>query len=65
MEAGPSATDVDVEGIDRDRVTSWMAEAIPGCEPPFTFELIAGGRSNLTYRVTDAAAPPSPSAGPR
>jgi aminoglycoside phosphotransferase (APT) family kinase protein len=53
MEAGPSATDVDIEGIDRDRVTSWMAEAIPGCEPPFTFELIAGGRSNLTYRVTE------------
>jgi aminoglycoside phosphotransferase (APT) family kinase protein len=53
MEAGSSGTDVDVEGIDYDRVTSWMAATIPGCEPPLTFELIAGGRSNLTYRVTD------------
>src|SRR6202023_2182878 len=27
--------------------------AIAGATPPFRFELIAGGRSNLTYRVTD------------
>ena len=26
-----------------------------GCELPLAFELIAGGHSNLTYRVTDAA----------
>ena len=26
-----------------------------GSVPPYAFELIAGGRSNLTYRVTDAA----------
>ena len=32
-----------------------MAATVAGSEPPFTFELIAGGRSNLTYRVTDAA----------
>src|SRR5580658_4410656 len=43
-----------VEGIDEERVTAWLAEAI-GAEPPVAFELIAGGRSNLTYRVTDAA----------
>jgi aminoglycoside phosphotransferase (APT) family kinase protein len=54
MEAGPAATDVDVEGINRARVTSWMEEFVPGVEPPLTFELIAGGRSNLTYRVTDS-----------
>jgi aminoglycoside phosphotransferase (APT) family kinase protein len=53
MKAGSSGTEVDIEGIDRDGVTAWMAEMIPGSEPPFTFELIAGGRSNLTYRVTD------------
>ena len=28
-----------------------------GREPPLTFERIAGGRSNLTYGVTDARAP--------
>ena len=26
-----------------------------GAKAPFTFELIAGGRSNLTYRVADDA----------
>ncbi len=53
MKAGSSDTEMDIEGIDRDGVTGWMTETIPGSEPPFTFELIAGGRSNLTYRVTD------------
>jgi aminoglycoside phosphotransferase (APT) family kinase protein len=43
-----------MEGIDEDRVTAWLAGAI-GAVPPVAFELIAGGRSNLTYRVTDAA----------
>ena len=43
----------DVEGIDRQRVTGWLASAVDQAQPPFTFELIAGGRSNLTYRVTD------------
>jgi aminoglycoside phosphotransferase (APT) family kinase protein len=55
MDAGSPTTDVDVEGIDRDRVTEWMAATVPGATAPFTFELIAGGRSNLTYRVTDDA----------
>jgi aminoglycoside phosphotransferase (APT) family kinase protein len=30
-----------------------MAANIAEVEPPLSFELIAGGRSNLTYRVTD------------
>ena len=55
MTAGSSDTDVDIEGIDREAVTGWMSAAVAGSEPPFTFELIAGGRSNLTYRVTDGA----------
>jgi aminoglycoside phosphotransferase (APT) family kinase protein len=54
METRPSDED-DVEGIDRARVTEWMATTIAQAKPPFTFELIAGGRSNLTYRVTDHA----------
>jgi aminoglycoside phosphotransferase (APT) family kinase protein len=32
-----------------------MTSAISQAKPPFTFELIAGGRSNLTYRVSDHA----------
>ncbi|GAA4701255.1 phosphotransferase family protein [Pseudonocardia yuanmonensis] len=37
-----------------ERLGPWLREKL-GLEPPFTAELIAGGRSNLTYRVTDAA----------
>jgi aminoglycoside phosphotransferase (APT) family kinase protein len=44
-----------VEGIDVKRVSDWLIENVEGTAPPFGFDLIAGGRSNLTYRVTDAA----------
>jgi aminoglycoside phosphotransferase (APT) family kinase protein len=43
-----------VEGVDVPRVTAWFEAHIPGAVPPLSFELIAGGRSNLTYKVTDA-----------
>ncbi len=41
-----------VEGIDESPTTEWL-EANVGLKPPVTFELVAGGRSNLTFRVTD------------
>jgi len=44
-----------VLGIDVARVSAWLVENVEGLESPFTFELIEGGRSNLTYRVTDAS----------
>ena len=43
------------EGIDAARVTAWFAEHAPSAEPPLDFRLIAGGHSNLTYKVTDSA----------
>jgi aminoglycoside phosphotransferase (APT) family kinase protein len=43
-----------VRGIDTDRVSSWLSEHVEGAAAPFQFALIAGGRSNLTYAVTDA-----------
>ena len=43
------------EGIDTARVTAWLAEHIADVEAPFRFDIIAGGRSNLTFAVTDAA----------
>jgi len=58
MDAAPNAdpsSDEEVEGIDRGPVTDWLAANVAGAVPPFAFDLIAGGRSNLTYRVTDAA----------
>ena len=44
-----------MQGIDEPKVSAWLAEHIDGAEAPFEFTLIAGGRSNLTFRVVDAA----------
>lgn len=43
------------EGIALGPVTAWFEEHVPTVRPPLRFELIQGGRSNLTYRVIDAA----------
>jgi aminoglycoside phosphotransferase (APT) family kinase protein len=42
------------DGIDRDGVEAWFALNVPSASPPLAFERIAGGHSNLTYRVGDA-----------
>ena len=42
------------DGINADRVSAWLTDNIDGTVQPFSFALIAGGRSNLTYKVTDA-----------
>jgi aminoglycoside phosphotransferase (APT) family kinase protein len=44
----------EIEGIDLPRVSAWFEANIPGYSPPLELELIAGGRSNLTYRCVDA-----------
>ena len=44
-----------VRGIDEPKVSAWLDASIPGIRGPYRFELIAGGRSNVTYRVVDAA----------
>jgi aminoglycoside phosphotransferase (APT) family kinase protein len=43
------------EGIDRTGVEGWFGQHVEGVELPLSFERIAGGHSNLTYRVDDAA----------
>jgi aminoglycoside phosphotransferase (APT) family kinase protein len=46
----------DLPGLDLARLTEYLAQAAPGLvRGPLTAELIAGGRSNLTYRVGDGA----------
>ena len=45
-----------LEGIDMVAVTAWLADRLENLETPLDFELLAGGHSNLTYRVTDRAA---------
>ncbi len=44
-----------VEGIHAENVTSWFEAHVSGVTVPLTFELIAGGHSNLTFGVKDGA----------
>ena len=44
-----------MQGLDVDRVSRWLTDHIDGADGPYEYELIVGGRSNLTFRVTDAA----------
>ena len=43
----------EVEGIDSAKVTDWLVANIDGVVAPFEFSFISGGRSNLTFKVTD------------
>ncbi|MEM7338356.1 MAG: phosphotransferase family protein [Actinomycetota bacterium] len=49
-----SAAQHPTEGIHGENVTAWLAQRTE-IEAPLTFDLIAGGRSNMTYTVTDAS----------
>ncbi len=45
------------EGLDLDALRTWLDSASPGLlSGPLEAELIAGGKSNLTYTVTDGSA---------
>ncbi len=49
---GPDVSGLDVPGVDVPGVSRWLEHNVPGACGPFSFEAIAGGHSNLTYRVT-------------
>jgi aminoglycoside phosphotransferase (APT) family kinase protein len=52
----PSADETnEVQGVDVAKVTSWFEEHVERVEAPLRFDLIAGGRSNLTFSVRDQA----------
>ncbi len=40
-------------GLDEERVSAWLSANLADAVEPFTFSLIAGGRSNLTFAVLD------------
>ena len=42
-----------VEGVDPSAVADWLSERVPAVSPPLQFSVIQGGRSNLTFTVTD------------
>lgn len=44
----------EIAGIRLPEVTAWLQQHVAGAHGPFTFDVIAGGHSNLTYRVTGA-----------
>jgi aminoglycoside phosphotransferase (APT) family kinase protein len=44
-----------VPGIDLAGVTAWFRANVPQARPPLRLAQVAGGRSNLTYRVDDSA----------
>jgi len=50
---GARALKLATPGIDEARVGRFLRAHLPGAAGPFRFERIAGGRSNLTYRVRD------------
>lgn len=44
----------EVRGINRGPVSDWLEANIDGATGPFGFEIITGGHSNITYKVTGA-----------
>lgn len=42
------------DGINVDTVTPWLTQHVAGFAAPFTAEVIAGGHSNLTFKLVDA-----------
>jgi aminoglycoside phosphotransferase (APT) family kinase protein len=49
------ATEAVPDGIDAAGVEAWFTANVPGVALPLSYSKIAGGRSNLTYEVTDTA----------
>ncbi len=52
--SGDGSAPAPPDGIDPNGVEAWFALNVPSAGPPLTFERIAGGHSNLTYRVSDS-----------
>ncbi len=50
-----NANGAGVAGVDGERFTAWLTERVEPVSPPLRFVVIAGGHSNLTYLVADAA----------
>lgn len=49
-------TDTSVPGLDLERLGAWLAANVAGAGRDLSARLIAGGKSNLTYEVTDGTA---------
>ncbi|UGT54912.1 phosphotransferase family protein [Nocardia asteroides] len=49
------ATGTELPGLDLGRLAPWLRAAVPGVGAELTGQVLAGGRSNLTYTVSDGA----------
>jgi aminoglycoside phosphotransferase (APT) family kinase protein len=52
---GGSHAESGPDGVAVDAVSRWFTEHVDDAAAPFSFELLAGGRSNLTFSVSDSA----------
>ena len=48
-------SDPAIKGLRPDSVSDWLEGNVDGLRPPFRFERIIGGHSNLTYKISDAS----------
>jgi aminoglycoside phosphotransferase (APT) family kinase protein len=51
--AVPISEGAGTPGIDVAAVDAWLGAHVPGAAPPFRYDLVAAGGSNLTFRITD------------
>lgn len=51
--SAPPSTAPEAIGLDQEAVEQWLVTAVPDARPPLSFHVLAGGYSNLTYRVVD------------
>jgi len=49
-----ASTTESLRGLNVPALDSWLSREAPGVQPPCRYSLLAGGHSNLTYRVEDA-----------
>ncbi|MEU6371557.1 phosphotransferase family protein [Streptomyces sp. NPDC046909] len=52
-QASPVAVTSDPPGLELGALNRWFDANVPGCQGPLSATLLHGGRSNLTYLVTD------------
>ncbi len=55
--SGTSAPDTSPPGIEAERVGAFFARHVAGGDAPLAFEILSGGRSNLTYLVSTRTQP--------
>ncbi len=53
--ADPVTPDQSPPGLDLERLAAWLPGAVPGVGPDLSARLLVGGKSNLTYEVTDGS----------